>query len=184
MHYFEDKIFTSPSNFKTGEYDNCTFKDCNFEAINIKESVFINCSFEDCNLTNQKLYNTGFKTVEFINCKLVGIDFTLCNSFLFNVYFNGCNLDFSSFYKLKLKETSFIHCSLEEVDFTEAELTKSCFNYSILKNAIFEQSILNRVDFRFASSYTINPSINKIDEAYFSRTDIDGLLAHHNIKIE
>jgi len=184
MNYLEDKTFNSTTDFKVGEYDNCTFKNCDFQSVDLKNYVFSDCFFEECNLSNQKLYNTAFKTVEFIKCKLVGIDFTNCNPFLFKVYFNACNLDFSSFYQLKLKETPFINCSLKSVDFSECELSKSIFNYAVLNNTIFEGTKLMKADFRNATNFAINPSLNNIEGAKFSRESIDGLLVHHKIKIE
>ena len=77
-----------------------------------------------------------------------------------------------------------MNCSLEAVDFTETDLTQSNFAKSILKDAVFERSNLEKCDFRNALSYSFDPELNRIKKAKFSREAVVGLLAKYPIEIE
>ena len=131
-----------------------------------------------------KVKNTSFKTVKFSNCKLLGLNFSDCNVFLFSVGFEYCLLNLSSFYKLKLKGTKFRNCNLQEVDFTETDLTNAAFDNCDLERAIFERTILEKADFRTAYHYSIDPTVNRIKKARFSGNGLAGLLDKFNIVIE
>lgn len=166
-----------------GEYDNCTFIDCQFENANLTGVVFSDCSFEGCNMGNAHIGGTAFKNVEFSNCKLLGLNFGGCDSFLFQVNFEGCHLQLASFYKLKLKGTRFIHCGLQDVDFVEADLTNALFSECDLAKAVFENTILEKADFRTAINYALDPELNRLKKARFGKDGIAGLLMKYNIDI-
>ena len=72
---------------------------------------------------------------------------------------------------------------MQEVDFTEADLTEVVFDYCDLSGAIFDNTLLEKADFRTAYHYTINPEINKIKKAKFSIAGIAGLLRKYDIEI-
>ena len=91
--------------FPKGEYDNCTFVDCKFENVDMAAMTFLECTFDTCDLTNAKIKSTSFNEVDFVNCKLLGVDFSLCNDFMFSVNFDSCNLELTSFAGLKIKQT-------------------------------------------------------------------------------
>jgi uncharacterized protein YjbI with pentapeptide repeats len=166
------------------QYDCCIFIDCNFENVPLLTITFIECEFINCNLSNAKMSSTAFKTVAFDRCKLLGISFSDCNPFLLKFSFKACDLTLSSFYQLKIKNTSFSHCNLSEVDFTETDLTHSKFDRSDLSKAIFENSNLEKVDFSSASNFIINPEINNVKKASFSKENIEGLFQHLQIIIQ
>jgi uncharacterized protein YjbI with pentapeptide repeats len=131
-----------------------------------------------------KVKNTALKTVKFSNCKLLGLNFSECNNFLLSVYFENCLLNLASFYKLKLKGTKFKNSNLSEVDFTEADLTNSALENCDLERAIFDRTILEKVDFRTSFLFSIDPTINRIKKAKFSRNGLSGLLDKFHIEIE
>jgi uncharacterized protein YjbI with pentapeptide repeats len=131
-----------------------------------------------------KLKNVSFRDVVFKECKLVGLHFHECKKFLFSTSFENCQLHLSSFYQLGLKNTKFKNCNLKEVDFTEADLSGSLFDNCDLGNALFENTLLERADFRTSFNYSINPETNKIRKAKFSMTGVIGLLDKYNIDIE
>jgi len=106
------------------------------------------------------------------------------NAFLFSVNFNQCNLDLATFTNLKLIGTTFKKCSLQKIDFTNADMSKTNFDDCNLKDAVFENTILEASDFSKAYNFKLNPYINKIRGAKFSRVNIDGLLLEHQIIIE
>ena len=122
--------------------------------------------------------------MHFKDCKLIGLHFENCNGFLFAVGFQGCQLNLSSFYQRDLKNTLFKNCNLQEVDFVETDLTSSTFDNCDLTNAIFENTNLQKVDFRTSFNYSIDPELNRIKKAKFSRMEVVGLLNKYNIEIE
>lgn len=184
----EDKVFEkikfSRNPLPKGEYENCTFKDCDFYNVYLSSFIFVDCGFQDCNLSLTKFSNTALKTVSFKNCKALGVNFAECNDFLFSVNFEDCLLNLSSFYKLKLKGANFKNCSLHEGDFTETDLTNAIFDNCDLSGAIFKNSNLEKADLRTAYNFSIDPEINRMKKAKFSRMGLDGLLHKYNIDIE
>ncbi len=179
-----DKIdFTARINGKV-EYENCKFSSCNFLSTDLSTINFTNCEFTECNLSTAKVMNTAFRDTKFINCKMVGVHFENCNQFLLSMSFEGCQLNLSSFYKLPLKKTLLKNCNLQEVDFTECDLTASLIQNCDLANAIFDRTILEKVDLRTSINYSIDPEANKIKKAKFSLDGIPGLLHKYNIEIE
>ena len=78
----------------------------------------------------------------------------------------------------------FRNCNLEEVDFTDAILTSSLFDNCNLKNSIFDQTNLEKVDFRTSFNIKLKPDINKIKGAKFSKANVIGLLDDYKITVE
>ena len=131
-----------------------------------------------------KSKQTSLKDVRFKNCKLVGFPFNTCNDFLISIDFDGCNLNLASFSNLNLKSTQFKNCNLQEADFTETDLTNSAFIDCDLNCAIFDRTNLEKADFTTAHAFFINPEINRLKFAKFSKNNVIGLLKKYNIKIE
>lgn len=73
---------------------------------------------------------------------------------------------------------------LEEVDFSEAELTGSQFTECDFRGAMFDQTNLEKADFRSSINYSIDPEANRIRKSKFSREGAMGLLAKYDILIE
>ena len=187
-NYIEDKIlektdFTSVA-LEKGDYEGCSFVNCNFLASDISEIHFIDCAFTGCNLGNANITQTAFRDVKFKDCKLLGLHFETSNHFLFSVQFENCMLNLASFHKLKLKKIEFHNSSLHEVDFAGADLTSAVFNNCDLQRAVFEQTILEKADFRTSFNYSIDPEINKIKKARFSIDGLPGLLSKYDILID
>jgi uncharacterized protein YjbI with pentapeptide repeats len=103
---------------------------------------------------------------------------------LLSIYFEDSHLNLASFYKLILKGIEFKNCNLHEVDFAEADLTNAIFENCDLNRAIFANTILEKVDFTTSHNYTINPEINRIKKAKFSKIGVMGLLDKYNIIVE
>jgi uncharacterized protein YjbI with pentapeptide repeats len=177
-NYFDSEEYTkidfTKTNIKKGEYDNCTFVNCDFQSIHVSNIQFLECKFIDCNFSNATIKETSFKEVNFINCKMIGLKFNEVHPFLLQMSFEKCQLNFSSFYQLKIQNTKFISCNLEEVDFTETLAT----------DCIFENSNLQKSDFRMALNFNINPEINRLKGAKFSSQNLFGLLSAYKIIIE
>ena len=167
-----------------GEYDGCSFTQCDFSNANLSESNFISCEFCGCNLSMAKLNKTSWQEVTFKECKMLGLRFDQSNPFNFSVNFENTSLNHSSFYKLKMKKTVFRNSQLQEVDFTECDLTHSIFDACDLTRATFENTNLEKVDFRTSFNYSIDPEINRIKKARFSLNGITGLLNKYDIEID
>jgi uncharacterized protein YjbI with pentapeptide repeats len=166
------------------EYDNCTFADCIFADANIENITFTECTFEGCNLSMAQTGHTALKNVKFINCKMTGFNFSHCDPFLLQVEFDECILQLASFYRLKLKNTNLNTCDLREADFTEADLTSASLNGCDLTHSIFQDTNLEKADLRNATNYSIDPEMNRLKKAKFSRDNIAGLLDKYQIVIE
>lgn len=188
MKLIQDKIFSkinfSAESLLKAEYDNCTFRDCILSDADLNNITFTECLFEDCNLSMAQVKYTSLRNIKFINCKMTGFNFSHCDPFLLQVTFNECILQLASFYKLKLRNTNFNNCDLREADFTEADLAGASFTECDLMGVIFQDSIMEKADFRTARNYSIDPEMNRIKKAKFSREGITGLLDKYQIVIE
>ena len=165
------------------EYENCVFKNCSFSESDVSSIKFMECRFENCDWSSAKLTDTCFREVAFKNCKMLGLRFEDCNPLLLEFSFDDCVLDFSTFYGLTIRQTPFVNCSLKEVDFGTADLTGSVFRNSLLERVVFDRTNLEKVDFREAIRFEIDPSINKLKGALFGRENLSGLVSHLGIKI-
>lgn len=183
-----DKTFSARNYTKTllpkAEYNNCSFIDCDFSNADVSNISFLECEFIDCNFSNANIKHTTFNNVQFNNCKLLGLHFHDCNDFLLSFTFNSCSLNLASFTNLNIKDTPFLNCNLQQVDFTKTNISKAIFTDCDLKNAVFENTNLEKADLRSAINYSINPEINTINQAKFSKEQIFGLLNTYNIIIE
>ncbi|HLO59898.1 MAG TPA: pentapeptide repeat-containing protein [Bacteroidales bacterium] len=178
-----EKIIFSEKPLKPGEYEECTFDRCDFSNARLAEFRFIDCEFRDCNLSLVVLNNTTFRDVKFVGCKMLGLHFEDCDLLGFTVSFENCKLQNSTFFKVKMKKTVLKNCDLKETDFSEAEMSESIFDNCDLHRAVFDHTNLEKVDFRTAYNYTINPSQNRIKKARFSLPGLPGLLAEYGIDV-
>ena len=180
---FEKTDFTQRA-LAIGEYENCSFINCNFSNANLSGFNFSECEFIGCNLSMVKIVKTVLNNIRFKDCKLLGVNFDNCNQFTFSLYFENSILNLASFYKLNLKKIKFKNCSLQEVDFTECDLSNSIFDACDLSRTIFKNTNLDKADLRSAFNYSIDPEVNKVKKAKFSKEGVIGLLDKYEIEIE
>ena len=71
--------------------DECIFKKCDFQNIDLKDVNFMDVIFENCDLSNQRFTKKSFGRVIFRNCKLVGTTFlnVLSEIFRFVILFQN-----------------------------------------------------------------------------------------------
>lgn len=188
LPFISDKIFEKQDYRQTSltkaEYDNCTFRHCNFSDSFLSYVSFTECKFKDCNLSGVKIKDTLFKDILFSHSKILGVNFSECSDFLFSFKAEHSIFSFSSFFNKNLNNTSFKNCILENVDFTKANLFQAQFSDSDLKHAIFENTNLEQADFRTATNFNINPGQNKLKHAKFSKEGALNLLRPYQIIIE
>jgi fluoroquinolone resistance protein len=185
--YFEEQVYEgvdyTAKELARGQYEACSFVNCDFSNADLSHISFTECKFKACNLSMVKVDKTTLNDARFSDCKMLGINFENCSEYLFTVDFENCILNFSSFYKRSFKKTSFRNCSLQEVDFVEADLTGSVFDKCDLVGAKFENTVLDKVDFRTAFNYIINLQFNRARKAQFSLAGLPGLLAGYDIVV-
>jgi uncharacterized protein YjbI with pentapeptide repeats len=184
IHKTFEKVLYFNQKVNNREFDGCIFRNCDFSASDFSYNTFIDCEFIDCNMGMTKLTGSSLKSVSFKTCKLLGIEFHLCEDFLFSVDFENCILDYSSFANKKMPKTRFLNCSMKEVVFIGADLTKSVFENANLDNAVFNDTQLKEADFTTAYNYKIDPEFNPMKKAKFSMMGIPGLLEKYDLKIE
>lgn len=188
MLYISDKTFDRENYTETplarAEYDNCTFRDCIFSGAALGGIVFSECVFDTCNLSSAVLAQTALRSVTFRNCKMLGLRFDVCDPFLFSIMPENCQLDLASFYRRKMRKTVFRNCSLKEADFAEADLGGAAFIDCDLSEALFDQSMLEKTDFRRAFHYIIDPEKNRMKGARFSNDGLSGLLQNYDLQID
>ncbi|MBO9618514.1 MAG: pentapeptide repeat-containing protein [Niabella sp.] len=182
--YFEDEIFEQQDFIKTGDYEGCSFKNCELSKANLSNTNFIDCRFENCNLSGAVIIKTSFQETIFSNCKMLGLHFDDANTFLFTPKFQGCALTLCSFYGVTLKNASFTNCIFHEADFTDANCSGIVFNGCDFLHAKFENTNLEKADLRTAFNYSIDPELNKIKKAAFSFPAVSGLLDKYDIRID
>lgn len=184
----ENKTFTNVNyvekRLENREFVNCEFVNCDFTKSHLSENSFSQCTFKQCNFSMAVIAGAGFQDAVFIGCKMLGVDFTRCNKFMFSFTFTDCVLDYCTFYGTKLKKTTFTNCSLKEADFTETDLSASVFDRCDLWNAKFSNTILEKTDFRTALNFTIEPEFNKMKRARFTHAGLEGLLTKYNLDVQ
>lgn len=171
------------SKIERGEYENCTFRNCDVSEGNLSGSRFIDCVFLACNLSMCNVSGTTFQEVRFEDCKLLGLRFDTAASFGFSVSAQHCQLQHASFYKVRLRKVKFEHCQMQGVDFAEADLTEGVLGHCDLRDAIFDRTVLEKADFRTASGFSIDPEKNKMKKARFSVQNLAGLLDKYGLQL-
>ena len=75
MDYFSEKSYTRSDKNQVGlgQYENCTFEECDFSTENWGNYKFIDCLFSSCNLSLIQVSNTSFQSVQFVGCKIMGV---------------------------------------------------------------------------------------------------------------
>ena len=169
------------------EFEDCTFKECNFSDAIFSQCKFIDCTFIKCNLSLVKIAYSQFTDITFEGCKVIGIDWTKAswpNLALFSpIKFHACILNDSSFFGLKLQEIVIEACKAHHVDFRDGDFTQANFSGTDLSDSLFSKTNLGGVNFIDASNYHIDIYNNNINKAKFSRYEAVSLLDSLDIEL-
>ncbi len=179
-----ENIDYSGKTLRDREFYKCKFIGCNFTDSDLIGNSFEECTFEECNFSMTIVKGAGFRDVVFTGCKLLGIDFSQCNRFMFTFHFNNCIMDYCTFFGTKLDKTIFNKCSLREVDFTEANLQSAQFPESDLTGTLFSNTNLEKANFRGATNFTIDPEFNKMKGTQLYSFQLEGLLYKYGLDVE
>lgn len=186
--FHHDRTFTNTDldlrELPKAEFEQCTFRQCNWAGADLSGTRFTECTFEQCDLSTARVAQTGFRTVRFAGCKLLGVQFDACAPFLLAMRFTQCKLDLASLRGLVLKNTVFSGCTLREADLSGTDLNGATLDDCDLTGAVFDGTNLERADLRTATNFLLDPQRNKIKGARFSVHGLPGLLAGYGIVVD
>lgn len=183
-NFFTNQKFQSLTALTPGEYENCTFIDCQLPGADLSGFVLDHCQWIYCDLSMAIIKGTSIRENFFDGCKLLGIHFEDANPFSISFHFKVCILNYASFFQMKIPGTKFEGCQMAEVNLEEADLRRSGFRECHLLNASFDYARLEEADFRTAYDFRINPVRCKLQGALFSRNNLEGLLNQFGIRME
>jgi len=69
------------------EFYKCKFEECIFLKSDLIGNSFEDCTFENCDFSMTKVRGAGFRNANFKECKILGVDFSECNKFMFSFSF-------------------------------------------------------------------------------------------------
>jgi uncharacterized protein YjbI with pentapeptide repeats len=171
----------------SGEFTDCKFIKCDFEAAILSHCRFSNCTFRECNLSLIQIPGSSFPATRFEQTKLIGVDWTLGNwsqaGFSQLDGFFESVINHSTFIGLKLSGICIKDCIAHSVDFREADLSKVNFWGTDLAKSLFGNTNLAEADLSQARNYQIDPSNNTLNQAKFSLPEAMGLLYSMDIEI-
>jgi len=162
----------------------CTFERCHFEKTDLSNCKFLDCRFIGCSWTLVKLGNTRIQGCTFVDSKLVGVDFTLCDTTFFGVDFEKCILHSCNFTEMKLKGMKFVDSVLKECHFAQADCRECSFLRGQLDASTFHNTNLLKADFTDATGYSIDPTNNQVQGAKFSTPEALSMLRGLGIRID
>jgi fluoroquinolone resistance protein len=171
----------------TGEFTDCKFVKCTFEAAVLSNCRFSSCTFQECNLSLIQISGSSFPATRFEKSKLIGVNWTPGNwsqsEFSQLEGFFDCVISHSTFIGLELKGIQIKNCLAHEVDFREANLSKVDFRGTDLAKSLFGNTNLTEADLSQARNYQIDPGRNILKKARFSLPEAMALLYSMDIEI-
>lgn len=181
-----DSVFkrTPFAEIEGDSFTGCIFEACDFSSQDLSNIRFLDCMFNECNWTMPKLVHTRLQNVIFRECKLMGVDFTSCDSNFLHLSFEKCLVRGCNFIDLPLKGSVFKECQIKECQFIQANLEKADFSQSILEGSIFHNTNLKYANFEEAVQFQIDPLNNVLKGAKFSKFEALSLLKGLGIEIK
>jgi uncharacterized protein YjbI with pentapeptide repeats len=168
-------------------FEECDFKSCHFEAVNLERCKFVNCSFAECDFSNLAVPGSKFTNVSFNECKLPGVDWTKATWSTFpkfpHLQFHRCVISHSSFLGLSLEQLVVAGCRAHQVDFRQGNFSRGNFTRSDLARSLFCRTCLLEADFTDASNYDVDLRNNEIRWSKFSRQEAVRLLYSFEIEL-
>jgi len=169
------------------EFEECTFKNCDFSETTVSDCKFIDCHFIKCNLSLVDFSGTRLIDVFFEECKIIGVDWTNVQwpevKLSSPVTFYNCILNDSTFFGLNLEELNLENCKLHDVDFREGVFREANFQYCDFTNSLFNNTDLTGSNFIEAINYRIDILFNEIKRCQFTSTEAIRLLDSLGIEL-
>ena len=167
-----------------GEFDGCTFVECDFSYADLGGCVFSDCVFVSCRMTLTTLTDTVLRRVVFKKSDLRGVEFEAAAEFGFAIGCEESRLDNCSFVRRKMKNTSFRGGELRECYFAECDLSGAVFDSCTMAGTTFERCDMSGADLRTAIGYAIDPLGNRVAGARFSEYNLAGLVGSLGVVVE
>jgi uncharacterized protein YjbI with pentapeptide repeats len=167
-------------------YINCTFNNLDIGGSTINNCGFECCEFFSCDLSNIVFLNSFIEDCNFSQCKLLGFNWKNIKKSMFNNPFSSldkCNLKFNIFSKLVLKKFIFRECNLSDAIFDNCNLENAVFDNCLLDRCILEHNNLTKSDFRTASNYYFDLSINNMRKAKFTYPQVLNFFSKYDIDV-
>ncbi|MEN9809331.1 MAG: hypothetical protein RLZZ488_898 [Pseudomonadota bacterium] len=166
----------------------------------LEDGSLIGCFFESCTFRRCKFIGRELRNCRFIDCTFENCDFSVAtvtgSSFrnatfkdckaigvnwsksagIHSAKFHQCKLNDSSFTMVDMRGTLFEDCLLEGVDFRETRLEKSKFPNCRMNGAQFNKTNLVDTDFSQANGYFFDPRENRLKNTKVSLPEAMGLL--------
>lgn len=165
------------------DFEGETFKGVVLDGVSLAGAKLIDCEFVDSALSSLDLRDAVIQA-NFSSTKIQGINFFTAKRALLTLNFKNCLIRYSSFAELVLPEIGFENCTLEQVDFADAKLIGAKFNGCTFSECTFKNTDLTKADFREASGYDIDPTLNKIGKARFDLPEAVSLLSRFGIRLD
>ncbi len=184
----EDEVFTS---LKWGEdplrgrvFRDCLFESCDVSGVDLARTRWIDCTFRRCNLSNAKLTGATLRSVRFESCKLLGIDWSACETLLLELAFRECDLSYALFSEMPLENLVLIDSVLREAEFVRCNLAGADFGGSDFTGTRFVGCDLRGADCRATEGVALDPRDNRVEGARFDAAGVRGLLEAFGIVVE
>lgn len=175
------KLDIKESRMQLKQFISCTFIKCNFNGTYFQRCRFRDCVFKDCDLSLVNLKDSTFTNSRFEDSQLIGVNWTQSEwaggKLIFKpVDFQNCVLNYSSFMGLNLEKIVMTQCIVHEASFEEANLSFANCVRSDFKDSRFVHTNLTGADFRGATDYLIDPTLNTLKKTKFSLPEAMSLL--------
>ena len=162
---FEDETF-SDAEFPAIDLSEKEFVRCRFIRLIVPESIWKgarldDCLFEHCDLSRMRPAAMAARGVTFADCRLTGVDWSDLRPNP-TVSFESCNLQYASFVNLNLTGTRFAGCKLTDAQFIESRLVESDFTKSQMAGCRFENCDVRTANFSEAHGLFVDPTRNKV----------------------
>lgn len=162
------------------EFEDCTFKDCQFFETVFTQCKFVDCTFVRCDLHAMAVPMCRFLGVVFEDCQVMSVAWPAANwpriSSADALRFRQCDISASSFSGLALEGLVVEDCKAHAVDFRGGAFPRARFSYSDLSGSMFAKTDLTAGDFTDSMNYDIDIFHNILSKASFSRDEATRLL--------
>ena len=164
-------------------FEDCSFHSCQFEKVSFSCSIFTSCEFINCSFLMCDIGHTTLNGAHFNDSRIIGLNFSECNSFAFSPYFYKCILDSNIFFNNDFVKGKFIECKIKDIDFIECNFKSASFAKSSFSAVIFSKCDLEKADFLGAKDYSVDPFNNNLKNAKFDLPEAQSFLSFLDIKI-
>lgn len=119
---------------------NFEFIDCNFDEVDLSNSILWGSRCTNCTFYNAFLFNCSFGYPELFNANLLGLMNALpfVGAKLESCSFAGADLSNSTFKTCELNKIDFSYCQLVNADFRETNRNSTIFKETYCENTLFD----------------------------------------------